>query len=129
MSTFEIKHNDPQTLLSNLAELEKEGYIFRGVEKQAYLAQPSAFRPDKITQNWNKFPFTYSEIVAKWFYHPEILKIIQISFPIPDFEIKRHLLIKRLFALLSYLMACNYLFSKYKEDTPKHVFPSDHKQM
>lgn len=129
MPSFEIKYNDSQSLLSDLTELEKEGYIFRGVEKQSYRAQSNAFRPDKITQNRNKFPVAYSEITSKWFYHQEILKIIQISYPIPDFEIKRHSTIQRLFELLSYLMVCNYLFSKYKENNPKHVFPTDHKQM
>ena len=49
MPSVEIKYNDSQSLLSKLTELEKEGYIFRGVEKQAYLAQSNAFRPDKIT--------------------------------------------------------------------------------
>lgn len=129
MSGFEIIHHDPEALLSDLDKLEKEGYIFRGVEQQAYLAQPSAFRPEKIKENWNKYPISHSEFVSKWFHHPKVLKIIQASYPIPDFEIKRHPTIQRLFTLLSYLMVCNYLFSKYKEDNPKHAFISDHEQM
>lgn len=129
MPGFEIIYNDPQTLLADLSKLEKDGYLLRGVEKQAYLAQPSAFRPEKIKDNRSKFPIPHSEIVSKWFYHPEVVKIIQAPYPIPDFEIKRHPIIQKLFELLSYLMICNHLFSKYKEDNPKHVFKADHEQM
>lgn len=129
LNGIEKFYNDPLTLLSDLNDLEKNGYFLRGVESRDFHAKPSAFRSNKIEKNRSFFPINYEKIVSEWFYDLEIIKIIQDDLKIDYFEIRNNPMIHRLFNLISYLMVCNYLFSKYKEGNTLHIFPHDYQQL
>ena len=128
-TSFENTYTDPECFLKDLSQLAEEQFYLRGVENRIYCCQPKAFRPHEIIKNRQDFPIPYLEIKSKWFYHADVIRFIQDWYRVPTFEIKRNRTIYILFELLSYLMVCNYLFSKYKESNPGHVFEYEYKQL
>ncbi len=115
-----------QTIITQLNQLQQEGFIFRGHENFKYTLTPSAFRPNTLTKMKNEFGIEDS-IIDEWFKNKFIMQHINEWY----LEYKRKLTppenqtISRLLHYCLYLMRYNHSLNLFVQKNPHRVSQKD----